>query len=130
MRKVLTSGLIALMLVLGLNSTAAAQRAGMPRNDCATFYARQQGNSYDVVLVEIVGVTQGVVGVRILGLPRKVVATLNGIPVKKLDSRQIVCGREAVGEYALYDLKPLKLDAGVFEVRADGLKASRSVSVK
>ena len=38
--------------------------------------------------------------------------------------------REAVGEYALYDLKPFKIDAGYFEVRADGLKASRSVQLK
>lgn len=117
------------LLLIGF-SAGAAPRGGLPRNDCATFYARQQGTSYDVVAVDIVGVSQGVVGVRILGLPKQVRATVNGMVVKKLDSQQIVCGREAVGEYALYDLKPLKLDAGYFEVSADGLKASRSVQVK
>ena len=123
--------MMALLLALTCITTAqAAQRGGMPRNDCATFYARQHGESYDVVAVDIVGVTQGVVGVRILGLPRKVIATVNGMVVKKMDSRQIVCGREAVGEYALYDLKPFKIDAGYFEVRADGLKASSSVQLK
>ena len=71
--------MMALVLALTCITTAqAAQRGGMPRNDCATFYARQQGESYDVVAVDIVGVTQGVVGVRILGLPRKVIATVNG----------------------------------------------------
>lgn len=123
--------MIALLLALTcVTTTNAAPRGGMPRNDCATFYARQQGESYDVVAVDIVGVTQGVVGVRILGLPRTLRATINGMAVKKLDSRQIVCGREAIGEYALYDLKPFKIDAGYFEVRADGLKASRSVQLK
>ena len=55
--------MMALVLALTCITTAqAAQRGGMPRNDCATFYARQQGESYDVVAVDIVGVAQGVRG--------------------------------------------------------------------
>lgn len=104
-----------------------------PSNACALFYSKQQNKRYDVVQVSILGANQGKVEVMILGLPKKVSANVNGIDVSRnlAGTKQIQCGREAVGEYRLYDLSRLNnMEAGFFQVTADNLQDGKSLNFK
>ncbi len=98
---------------------------------CAMFYSLRKDRSYDVVKVQVLGVQNGVAGVMILGLPKRVNITLNGMDVSHLksDSRPIQCGREQVGELSSYDLRSLNIDAGYFEVQAGNLSDALSVQI-
>lgn len=122
-----------LMMAGGSTAVSAGQIKGsLPQNPCALFYQLQKNRSFDVVKVQIINDQKGLVDVMILGLPRKVQVTLNGMDVsrQKADSRQIVCGREAVGEFARYDLSAADMDAGFFEIKAGQLGDSRSIQIK
>ena len=106
--------------------------SGQALNPCALFYQLQQGKSYTVVKVQVLGVKDGLVATMVLGLPRNVLVDFNGIDVssRKVDSQQIICGREAVGELSSYDVSGLNMDAGFFQIRADHLKDSRSIQLR
>lgn len=124
--------LMALLAVTFFSSAygQALQRT-YPTNLCALYASLKNDASNKVVKVEVLGNQNGVVGVMILGLPRRVNATLNGIDVSRLksDSRQIVCGRVAIGELSSYDLRSSKMDAGYFQIQADTLQDGMSVSI-
>lgn len=98
---------------------------------CAMFYSLRKDRFYDVVKVQVLGVQHGVVGVMILGLPKRVNVTLNGMDVSHLknDSRPVQCGREQVGELSSYDLRSLNIDSGFFEVQAGSLSDGMSVQI-
>lgn len=104
-----------------------------PQNPCALFYSKQKNKRFDVVDLSILRANQGRVEVMILGLPKKVSANINGIDVSRnvANVKQIQCGREAVGEFRLYDLSKLKnMDAGYFQINADNLQAGTSINLK
>ena len=85
-----------------------------------------------MVKVQILGAHQGLVDVMILGLPKKVNATVNGMEVnrQKSKSEQIVCGKEAVGSLSSYDLRSLNIDAGYFQIYADGITVGKSLQLR
>lgn len=101
-------------------SSGAGNFKSHATDPCSLYYALKKDGSNDVVKVQVLGVQNGVVGTMVLGNAKKVYATLNGIDVKKYktDSTQIQCGREAVGELSSYDLRPMNIDAGYFELKA------------
>lgn len=112
------------------NNTASVHA---PNNPCALFSMKQKNKGYDVVDLSIVGNNQGKVEVMVLGLPKKVSANVNGIDVSRnlVSTKQIQCGREAVGEFRLYDLSSLKnMDSGFFQIKADSLQAGQSVNIR
>lgn len=128
-------GLVTVLLSMaGEMGTSAQAAPAMPQaqNPCAKFYELQKGRLYDVVDVQILGVKQGVVDIMVLGLPKRINATINGIDVNRqqIGSKQIVCGREAIGNYISYDLNALKMDAGFFQVNADGVRAGKALQLK
>lgn len=127
-------------LWLGLGGgmqTAAAESVSLRdvaanRNPCALFYSLRKNNSVDVVKVEVLGQENGLVGVMILGIPNKVNVTLNGLDVsrQKTHSQQIICGKEAIGEFRAYDVRSLNMDAGYFQVYAGGFTVGKSLKFK
>lgn len=121
-------------LVLGSSMALAATLPTMASaavDPCALFYSLKKDVSYDVVKVQVLGVQNGVAGVMILGLPKRVNVSLNGMDVSRLknDSRPIQCGREQVGELSSYDLRSLGIDAGYFEVQSGSLSDGMSVQI-
>ena len=141
---VVTTAVAASLLGIGLLSASAPVQAAptviQGQNPCALFYQLQKGKRYelqkgkryDVVKVQILGAHQGLVDVMILGLPKKVNATVNGIEVnrQKSKSEQIVCGKEAVGSLSSYDLRSLNIDAGYFQIYADGFTVGTSLQLR
>lgn len=128
---------IALMLLCGAlfslsSSVQAAPTLVNGQNPCVLFYQNQKGKRFDVVQVQILGARQGVVDVMILGLPKRVNATVNGIDVnrQRSASEQIVCGKEAVGSFSSYDLNSLNIDAGYFQIYADGFTVGKSLTLR
>lgn len=113
---------------------AAPVQGSLPQNPCATFAQLQKSRQdFSVVKVQVLGVQNGVVGVMILGLPKRVQATVNGIDVKQYlsDTTQIQCGRYAAGELRSYDLRSMpNMDAGYFQISADHLTSGRSVTLR
>ena len=75
-----TTAVAASLLGIGLLSASAPVQAAptviQGQNPCALFYQLQKGKRYDVVKVQILGAHQGLVDVMILGLPKKVNATV------------------------------------------------------
>lgn len=121
-------------LVLGSSMALAATLPTMASaavDPCTLFYSLKKDASYDVVKVQVLGVQNGVAGVMILGLPKRVNVSLNGMDVSRLknDSRPIQCGREQVGELSSYDLRSLGIDAGYFEVQSGSLSDGMSVQI-
>lgn len=114
------------------NSVQAAPIMSVAQNPCARFYELQKGRLYDVVDVQILGVNHGVVDIMVLGLPKRINAAINGIDVNRqqISSKQIVCGREAIGNFISYDLNALNMDAGFFQVNADGVRTGASLQLK
>ena len=131
-----TSAVAASLLGIGLLSASAPVQSAptviQGQNPCALFYQLQKGKRYDVVKVQILGAHQGLVDVMILGLPKKVNATVNGMEVnrQKSKSEQIVCGKEAVGSLSSYDLRSLNIDAGYFQIYADGFTVGKSLNLR
>lgn len=113
---------------------AAPIQGSLPQNPCATFASLQKSpTDTSVVRVQVLGVQQGIVGVMILGLPKHIEATVNGIDVKTYlsDTRQIQCGRTVAGELRSYDLRKLpNMDAGYFQIRADHLSSGMSINLR
>lgn len=113
---------------------AAPVQGSIPQNPCATFAQLQkQRNDMSVVKVQVLGVQNGIVGVMILGLPRHVQATVNGIDVKQYlsDTQQIQCGCNAIGELRSYDLRNIpNMDAGYFQIQADRLTSGASINLR
>ena len=121
-------------LVLGSSMALVAALPTMASaavDPCALFYSLKKDASYDVVKVQVLGVQNGVAGVMILGLPKRVNVSLNGMDVSRLknDSRPIQCGSEQVGELSSYDLRSLGIDAGYFEVQSGSLSDGMSVQI-
>lgn len=131
-----TTAVAASLLGIGLLIASAPVQAAptviQGQNPCALFYQLQKGKRYDVVKVQILGAHQGLVDVMILGLPKKVNATVNGMEVnrQKSKSEQIVCGKEAVGSLSSYDLRSLNIDAGYFQIYADGFTVGKSLQLR
>lgn len=122
------------LALAALPANAAPIQGALPQNPCATFAALQRTpTDTSVVRVQILGVQQGIVGVMILGLPKHLEATVNGIDVKSYlsDTRQIQCGRTVAGELRSYDLRKLpNMDAGYFQIKADKLSAGTSINLR
>ena len=121
-------------LVVGSSMALAATLPNMASavvDPCALFYSLKKDASYDVVKVQVLGVQNGVAGVMILGLPKRVNVSLNGMDVSRLknDSRPIQCGSEQVGELSSYDLRSIGIDAGYFEVQSGSLSDGMSVQI-
>lgn len=129
-------GVVSAVAMMGATFTAPAAVAAPAlvggQNPCVLFYQNQKGKRFDVVQVEILGAQQGVVDVMILGLPKRVNASINGIDVNRQKSRseQIVCGKEAVGSFSSYDLNSLNIDAGFFQIYADGFTVGKSLQLR
>lgn len=115
---------LALALLLTIPGVTMAQ------NPCALYESLRTSPNPGVVKVQVLGAQQGIVGVMILGLPKKLNVSLNGIDVSHLtsDKQQIVCGRGAIGELRSYDLRALKISGGYFQVQADSCLDGMSVS--
>lgn len=117
--------------LLSLETQAHAQTLNI--NPCQIFIQKQkQPNNFEVNHVEILGDNgRGVVGVMILGLPKHVFATVNGIDVSNLktDSTAVICSGQRVGELSSYDLRPLNIDAGYFQIKAGRFSDGRNVSM-
>ena len=130
LKGVIGGGLIGCLLASSV--VAAPLTAQDAQNNCVLFYSLQKGSSFKVVKVDVLDAENGVVSVRILGLPNKVSVTLNGMDMgrQKVDSQQIKCGREVVGEISSYDLRSLNIDAGYFQVYAGGFTVGKSVSLR
>lgn len=123
---------VVMILFFGSGSAhAQTNQRVTPTNPCALYASLQNSPSNKVVKVQVLGSQNGVVGVMVLGLPRKVNATLNGMDISRLksDSRQIVCGAKAVGELSSYDLRSTNMDAGYFQIQADHLSDGQSVTI-
>lgn len=123
----------ALSLIQSVHASVPLKGA-IPQNPCATFkFLQKTPTDYSVVKVDILGVQNGHVGVMILGLPKHVQATMNGIDAKPYltDTQQIKCNRGVVGELRSYNLKAMpNMDAGYFQIKADRKSAGASISLK
>lgn len=115
-------------------SAAGPIKGAIPQNPCATYAALQKTpTDTSVVKVQLLGVQDGVVGVLILGLPKHVQATINGVDLRPYlsDTQQIQCNRKAVGELRSYDLRKLpNMDAGYFKIVADRISAGGSIMLR
>lgn len=125
----------AAFVVAGVCSPAVADATAQrvtPTNPCALYAQLRKDASPDVVKVQILGVQNGVAGVMILGLARRVNVSLNGVDMRlnKVHSQQIVCGREAIGELSAYDLSATGMDAGYFQVQADTIVEGQSLVIR
>lgn len=128
---ILTLGATALGCICMSSAYAHNSQRVNPTNPCSLYAQLKNGPTNKALKVQVLGNQNGIVGVMILGLPKRVNATLNGIDVANLttDQRQIICGREAVGELRSYDLRTSRMDAGYFQIQADTLVDGMSVSI-
>lgn len=103
-------------------------------NPCQIFIQNQKSpTDFAVSHVEIISDSgQGDVAVMILGLPKKVFATFNGIDVSNLKTRSqgIKCSGRQIGEIAVYNLRSLNVDAGYFQVNAGRFGDGASINLR
>lgn len=122
------------LAIMQSSYAAVPLKGSIPQNPCAAFYALQKTSTdFSVVKVQLLGVQNGVVGVMILGLPKHVQVSMNGIDLSKYlsDTTQIQCSRQAVGELRSYDLSNMpNMDAGYFQIKADSKSAGASISLQ
>lgn len=101
---------------------------------CALFtYLQKNRSDMSVKHVRILGLNdRNIVGVMVLGLPRSMRITVNGIDITqyKTHSEQIICAQGAVGYLMSFDAGRVQADAAVIEVTADRVSASSSVTFR
>lgn len=102
------------------------------RKACVLYAGLQEGTDLLPVSVTILGQRSGIAAVQVLGTPKNISAAVNGISLAPyyLGEQEIVCSGSRAGAIRFYDLKPLKLDAGVLQVRADGSSAQLSFTLQ
>lgn len=101
------------------------------RRACVLYASLQEGTDRLPVSVTILGQRSGIAAVQVLGAPKSLSVEVNGIPLAPyfLGEQEIICSGSRAGAIRFYDLKPLKLDAGVLQVRADGAAAQQSFTL-
>lgn len=113
---------------------AGSSKGAIPQNPCAVYKSLQKTPmDTSVVKVQFLGVQNGRVGIMILGLPKHVQATMNGIDVKPYleDTQQIICEHRAVGELRSYNLSQMQgMDAGYFQLKTDQKSVGASVNLR
>ncbi|MBO8414865.1 MAG: hypothetical protein IAB19_00580 [Proteobacteria bacterium] len=102
------------------------------RKACVLYAGLQEGTGRLPVSMTILGQRRGIAAVQVLGAPKSLSAAVNGISLTPyfLGEQEIVCSGSRAGAIRFYDLKPLKLDAGVLQVRADGSSAQLSFTLQ
>lgn len=122
----------AALLSVALSAPLTVVQAQSLLNPCALYANLKTSPHPGVVKVQVLGNQNGIVGVMILGMPKRLNVTFNGMDVSKFNShsQQIICGREVGGEMREYDLRSFKISGGYFQVQADRLIDGMSVTLQ
>lgn len=89
-------------------------------SNVCNIYVQEKSLNQNFVYVNIASAQNNVIALLVLGYPKFLNVSVNGIDVKNtlLGSDDIICNGHLSGEIRYYDMKKVNVDAGVFEVRA------------
>lgn len=132
LKSILTALTAALLLcAFPAHSKIVMHAPNVPQTYCAQYANLKNSKRAEAVKAQILGVEGQVVPVLILGTPKHLKVTANGIDLKKYKTgeKALVCGAQRAGFTAYYDLSSLRMDAAVIEVKADDVKAKAKVTL-
>lgn len=99
---------------------------------CDTYDRLKSPQSASILDLRILKPQGTKIGLLILGTPKDLRITANGISLKpyKVKSEEVICSRVRAGEIAWYDLKALKLDAAFIEAQSGTVKTQAQITFK
>ncbi len=99
-------------------------------NPCDVYDTLKNPLRAEIVDLRILKPKGYAVGIMIIGTPKNLRVTANGIDIssKKTKTEEIICSNHRAGETAWYDLKDLKADAVYIEVSSGSIKRGASIT--
>ena len=127
--KILKYKVISLSLIACALSFACFNATCFASNNICKRFVQEKSLNKNFVYVNLAKDKDNVIALLVLGYPKFLNVSVNGIDVKntQIGTDDVICNGHLAGEIRYYDMHKVNVDAGVFEVStSNNVKASLS----